>query len=169
MAKVKNKLARKHRSPIKVRKQKLIDRINSCKYLAEIEGWEKTFEYYPILSKDYDWDYCFFIDLIEFKLKRMAHYFHTHNIVVNEERWAKLCDKAVAILNAGYKTDIILEKDLGDIYVNTRNVHRFFNPECLEVISREGLNSYYLPTVRETKAKALFWKFMNHYIEYLWD
>ena len=169
MAKIKNKLSKKYRSPIKVRKQKLIDRINSCKSLKEIEGWEKTFKYYPILSQDFDWDYCFLIDLIEFKLKRMAQYFHTHNIVVDEERWARLCDKAVAILNAGYKTSIIKKEDLGDIYVNTQNVHRFFNPDQLMFILEHNLECYYLPTVRETKAKALFWKFMSHYIEYLWD
>ena len=169
MAKIKNRLSKKHRNPIKARKQKLIDRINACKSLEEIKGWEKTFEYYPILCKDYDWDYGFFIDLIEFKLKRMAQYFHTHNIVVDEERGAKICDKAIAILNAGYGTNIILEKDLDDIYVNTRNVHRFFNPRQLDFISSNRLKSYYLPTVREVKAKALFWKFMHHYIEYLWD
>lgn len=98
----------------------------------------------------------------------MSQYFHTHNIVENEDWYGTLCDRAVAILNAGYKTDIILEKDLHN-YVNTRNVSRFFNPKELDFILRKGLKQYYLPTVREEKAKALFWKFLHHYIEYLWD
>ena len=99
----------------------------------------------------------------------MSNYFHTHNIVVNENWYGTLCDKAINILHAGYKTDIILSMDLGEIKVNTRNAHRFFNPKQLDFILKEGLQKYYLATVRETKAKVLFWKFMSHYIEYLWD
>ena len=68
----------------------------------------------------------------------------------------------------GYKTNIVLESDLHN-YVNTRNVHRFFNPRQLEFILREGLQKYYLPTVREAKAKALFWRYLEHHIEELWD
>ena len=98
----------------------------------------------------------------------MSQYFHTHNIVVNEDWYGTLCDRAIAILNAGYKTDINLDKDLHN-YVNTRNVHRFFTPKQLDFILKEGLQKYYLATVREAKAKALFWKFLHHYIEYLWD
>lgn len=168
MAKIKNKLVKKYRNPLKVRKQKLIDRINSCKSLKEIREWEKVFSYYPVLKDDFDWDEGFFFNLIEFKLKRMSQYFHTHNIVENEDWYGTLCDRAVAILNAGYKTDIIMDKDLHN-YVNTRNVSRFFNPKELNFILKKGLNQYYLPTVREKKAKALFWKFIHHYIEYLWD
>ena len=168
MAKIKNKIVIKHRNPIKVRKQKLIDKINSCKSLKEIKEWEKVFSYHPVLKSDEDWDYGFLLGLLEYKLKKMSQYFHTHNIVQNEKYYGDLCDKAIAILNAGYKTDIILDKDLHN-YVNTRNVHRFFNPKELEFILKEGLKQYYLPTIREKKAKALFWKFLYHYIEYLWD
>ena len=98
----------------------------------------------------------------------MSQYFHTHRIVEHEDWYGTLCDKAIAILNAGYKTDIVLDKDLYN-YVNTRNVHRFFNPKELNFILKENLRQYYLSTVREKKAKALFWKFLHHYIEYLWD
>ena len=159
-------LSRKSR--LKKKKQQLCDRINQCKSLVELEGWERTFSYHPVLKDDQDWDEGFFFNLVEFKLKRMSQYFHTHQIVENEDWYGPLCDKAIAILNAGYKTDIILDKDLHN-YVNTRNVHRFFNPKELEFILKEGLKQYYLPTVREKKAKALFWKFLHHYIEYLWD
>ena len=154
--------------PIKIIKQKLIDRINQCKSLKELKEWEKTFSYHDILKDDEDWDYDFLLSLIEFKLRRMSQYFHTHNIVENEDWYGTLCDRAIAILNAGYKTNIITVKDLHN-YVNTRNVNRFFNPKELNFILKEGLQQYYLPTVREKKAKALFWKFLHHYIEYLWD
>lgn len=161
------KLSKK--SVIKNKKQQLCDRINQCKSLEELKGWERTFSYYDVLKDDQDWDEGFFFDLIEFKLKRMSQYFHTHRIVENEDWYGTLCDRAIYILYAGYKTDIILSKDLGEIKVNTRNVHRFFNPKELEFILKEGLRQYYLSTVREKKAKALFWKFLHHYIEYLWD
>ena len=168
MAKIRNKIVVKHKNPIKVRKQKLIDRINSCKSLKEIKEWEKVFSYHSVLKSDEDWDYNFLLDLVEYKLKKMSQYFHTHNIVENEKYYGDLCDKAIAILNAGYKTSIIVEEDLHN-YVNTRNVHRFFNPKQLDFILKYKLQIYYLPTVREAKAKALFWKFMHHYIEILWD
>ena len=156
------------KSRLKRKKQQLCDRINQCKSLEELKGWERTFSYHPVLKNNFDWDYGFLLELIEFKLKRMSQYFHTHHIVENEDWYGTLCDKAVAILKAGYRTDIILEKDLHN-KVNTRNVHRFFNPKQLDFILKESLKQYYLPTVREKKAKALFWKFLHHYIEYLWD
>ena len=156
------------RSRLKKKKQQLCDRINQCKSLEELKGWEKTFFYYDVLKDDQDWDEGFFFDLIEFKLKRMSQYFHTHRIVENEDWYGTLCDRAIAILNAGYKTNIILNEDLRN-YVNTRNVSRFFNPRELDFISKEGLQKYYFSTIREKKAKALFWKFLHHYIEILWD
>ena len=100
----------------------------------------------------------------------MSQYFHTHNIVENEDWYGTLCDRAIAILHAGYKTDIVLSKDLNGIYVNTRNKNRFI-PAYMRVIkhSQEYLDKYELAIIREEKAKALFWKFLHHYIEYLWD
>lgn len=159
----------KKKNLIKDKKQKLIDRINRCKSLKELKEWERTFSYYPVLKDDQDWDEGFFFDLIEFKLRRMSQYFHTHQIVEDEDWYGTLCDRAIAILHAGYKTNIIIESDLNGIYVNTRNIHRFLNPKQLEFIMKSGLKNYYVPTVRETKAKALFWKFLHHYVEYLWD
>lgn len=159
----------KKKNLIKDKKQKLIDRINRCKSLKELKGWERTFSYHPVLKDDQDWDEGFFFDLIEFKLRRMSQYFHTHQIVEDEDWYGTLCDRAIAILHAGYKTNIIVESDLNGIYVNTRNIHRFLNPKQLEFIMKLGLKNYYIPTVRETKAKALFWKFLHHYIEYWWD
>ena len=168
MAKVIGKLSRKSRDPIKSLKQQLCDRINQCKTLDELNGWKRTFSYYPVLKDNFEWDEGYFFDLIEFKLKRMSQYFHTHHIAENEDWYGTLCDRALNILNAGYLTNVIRNEDLRN-YVNTRNVHRFFTPKQLEFISNNKLRNYYFPTVRETKAKILFWKFMNHYIEYLWD
>ena len=159
----------KKKDPFKVKKQKLIEQINKCKTLKELKEWERTFSYHPVLKDDQDWDEGFFFDLIEFKLKRMSNYFHTHDIVKDEDWYGTICDRAVAILKAGYKTNIIVNEDLGSIYVNTRNVHRFLTVKELSFISKKGLQKYYLPTIREQKAKALFWKFLYHYIEILWD
>ena len=44
---------------------KLCDRINQCKSLEELKGWERTFSYHPILKDDQDYDYCFFLDLMK--------------------------------------------------------------------------------------------------------
>lgn len=166
-SKLKNKLSKKTR--LNKIKQRLCDRINQCKSLKELKGWERTFSYHPVLKDDQDWDEGFFFNLVEFKLKRMSEYFHTHDIVENEDWYGTLCDRAIAILNAGYKTDIILNFDLNGIYVNTKNIHRFFTARQLDFILKEELQKYYIATVRETKAKRLFWKFLDHYIEYLWE
>lgn len=155
-------------SIIKAKKQQLCDRINQCKNLEELKGWERTFSYHPVLKDNFEWDEGYFFDLIEFKLKRMREYFWTHNIVENEKRYGDICNTLINILNAGYKTDIIVVSDLYN-YVNTRNVHRFFNPSRLDFIMKESLQKYYLPTVREEKAKRLFWKYLSWHIEELWD
>lgn len=166
MSKILTKLSK--RSRLKKIKQQLCEKINQCKSLKELEGWKRTFSYHPVLKDDQDWDYDFLFDLMEFKLKRMRDYFWSHRIVENEKQYGDICDKLINILHAGYKTDIIIKEDL-KTYVNTRNVHRFFNPLQLDFILKEGLQKYYLPTVREQKAKTLFWKYLEHKIEYLWD
>ena len=169
MSKILTKLS--SRSRLKKIKQRLCDKINQCKSLKELEGWERTFSYHPVLKDDQDWDEGFFFDLIEFKLKRMREYFWTHNIVENEKRYGDICNKLINILHAGYKTDIILDDELesNKIYVNTRNFYRFFNSKQHSFILKEGLKKYYRPTIREAKAKALFWRYLEHHIEELWD
>ena len=152
---------------LKRKKKQLCDRINQCKSLKEIEGWKRTLSYYDVLKDDQDWDEGFFFDLIEFKLKRMSQYFHTHRIVENEDWYGTLCDRAIAILNAGYKTNIITNDDLKTIHVNDKNIYRFINKCDIRFISK--FPQYYYATIREVKAKALFWKFLHHYIELLWD
>lgn len=146
-------------------KKELIEKINE---INDIEEIERFISYYPIIKEDQDWDYGFLLDLIEFKLKRMREYFWTHNIAENEKQYGNICNTLINILNAGYKTDIILAKDL-QTHVNTRNVHRFFSPKTLEFILKENLLKYYLPTVRQQKAIALFWKYLEWHIEELWD
>ena len=152
---------------LKRKKKQLCDRINQCKSLKEIEGWKRTLSYYDVLKDDQDWDEGFFFDLIEFKLKRMSQYFHTHRIVENEDWYGTLCDRAIAILNAGYKTNIITNDDLKTIHVNDKNIYRFINKRDIRFISK--FPQYYYAIIREAKAKALFWKFLHHYIELLWD
>ena len=156
------------RTVLRIKKQKLCDRINQSKSVSELEGWEKTFSYHSVLKDSYDWDYDYLLDLIEFKLKRMREYFWSHNIVENEKYYGDICNTLINLLHAGYKSDIVLKSELNS-YVNTRNVHRFFNPRQLEFLLNENLKEYYLPDVREAKAKRLFWKYLEHHIEKLWD
>ena len=156
------------RTILRVKKQKLCDRINQCKSLKELEGWERTFSYHPVLKDDQDWDQDFFFNLVEFKLRRMRDYFWTHNIVENEKHYGNICNTLINILNAGYKTNIVLESEL-TTNVNTRNIHRFMNPKQVKFFMQDSLRKYFLPTIREIKAKKLFWKYLEHNIEKLWD
>ena len=159
-----NKLSK--RSRLKKKKQQLCDRINQCKSLKELEGWERTFSYHPVLKDDQDWDEGFFFNLIEFKLKRMREYFWTHNIVVDEKQYGNICNTLINILNAGYITDIVLDEEL-KTKVNDKNKDRFINKYDINFISKYP--QYYYATIREAKAKILFWKYLYHKIEYLWD
>lgn len=153
---------------LKKKKKQLINKINSCKTLTELEGISKTLEYYPVLSKDYDWDNSFFFELIKFKLRRMRDYFWTHNIVVNEKEYGNICNKLINILDAGYLTNVVTEDDL-TTFVNDRNVKRFIPERTLNLMLRDALIPYWNASVREAKAKALFWKLLEHKIEELWD
>ena len=164
MNKFVNNLSKKSR--LNKFKQKLCNRINQCKSFEELKGWERTFSYHPVLKKDQDWDYDFFLTLIEFKLKRMREYFWTHNIVENEKQYGDVCNKLINILNAGYKTDIILDIDLKN-KVNDKNKKRFLSEYELNFISK--CPQYYYSTIREKKAKILFWKYLYWHIEELWD
>ena len=169
MSKILKKLQRKSKKKrLQDKKDVLIAKIQKCKKFSEVKNWEKTFEYYPVLSDNYDFDYGYLLNLIQFKLKRMSNYFHTHNIVVNEEYYGKLCDIAIKLLDIGYLNEIVLDDDLKGIYVNTKNKHRFLTKRMIE-ISDVFWNKYGKATIRTEKAKKLFWKFMHHYIEYLWD
>ena len=165
ISKLKNKLSKKTR--LNKIKQRLCDRINQCKSLKELEGWERTFSYHPVLKDDQDWDEGFFFNLIEFKLKRMREYFWTHHIVENEKQYGDICDKLINILNAGYKTNIVTNDDLKTIHVNNKNMYRFINKYDIRFISK--FPQYYYATIREAKAKALFWKYLYWHIEELWD
>lgn len=162
------KLSRK--SVVKAKKQQLCDRINRCKSLEELKGWERTFSYYDVLHNDQDWDYDFFLSLIEFKLRRMREYFWSHNIVENEKQYGDICNKLINLLKAGYQTDIVLTKDLYN-KVNFRNAKRFINKVYWKHLDEndEYWQKYGLAMIREAKAKMLFWKYLYHRIELLWD
>jgi len=124
-------------------------------------------EYFPIIWNDEDWDYAYMLDIIEYKLKRMSKYFLENGHLVNNEQNAKRCQTAINILHAGYLTDVVTNEDL-TTYVNVRNISRYKN---LVIYSKDSefWNTYGKASVREEKAKKLFWKYLNHYIEYFWD
>ena len=129
----------------------------------------KFIEYFPIIKEDKDFDFAFLLYLIKYKLQRMSKYFHTHNIVENENELGNICDKLVNILNAGYLSDTVTCWDLGNIKVNIKNVNRFMTDKEQEISKSIGHGEYYAVEVRQRKAKKLFWKYLEHKIEILWD
>ena len=124
-------------------------------------------DYYPILKEDEDWDYGFLLDLLEFKLKKMGDYFHSTNIIEREKTYGDYCYRLVGLLEAGYKSDKIIDSDLENIYVNDRNMNRFLNEFDEYFVSKHP--EYKLGTIRQQKAIKIFWKCFEYYIEYLWD
>ncbi len=53
----------------------------------------------PLLWKDYDWDYSFFITIIQFKLTRMANCIEKSNIIVDASEIAAQMREAVEHLD----------------------------------------------------------------------
>lgn len=98
----------------------------------------------------------------------MRDYFWSHNIVVNEKEYGNICNKLINILDAGYLTNVVTEDNL-TTFVNDRNVKRFIPERTLNLMLRDALIPYWNASVREAKAKALFWKLLEHKIEELWD
>ena len=157
----------KKKDPFKVRKQKLIDRINQCKTLKDIRKWEKTFSYYDVLKDDENWDYCYLLDLMQFKLKRMGDYFEHSEIAMDHKYFASKCKLIARLIKEGYNSDIVTNDDLKGLYVNTKNIDRFVSEK--ERTTKQYWDKYGLATLRERKAKHLVWKCFEFYIEILWD
>lgn len=158
------------RSRLKKRKQRLTDRINQCKSSKELDEWEKVFSYHPVLKDDEQWDYCFLLSLIRFKLTKMSEYFYTHHIIMNEDWKGQICDKLVNLLDAAYNSGIVLNSDL-KTYVNTRNEKRFFTEHKIKWYEENPIfkEKYKLAELREAKAISLFWKYFAFKINDLWD
>ena len=169
MSKTLRKIQRKSKKKrLQEKKNELIEKIQKCKTFSEVKEWKKTMSYHPVLFQDEDFDYGFLLSLLKFKLERMANYFHTHDIAIDEEYYGRLCDTAVALLNIGYLDETILDSDL-KVYVNSKNKHRFLSKAMMKFSDTYWWDKYGLATIRTEKAKKIFWKFMYHYIEYLWD
>ena len=100
----------------------------------------------------------------------MRDYFWTTNIVVNEKRYGDICNNLLNILEIGYNTNIIRSSDLKS-YVNIKNKEKFLPKYMLEHYKKQDnvWETYGLATLREEKAKTLFWKYLHHKIELLWD
>ena len=53
---------------------------------ARVFWWlVKSFQYSIFLWKDFDWDYCFFLMLMQYKLKRMKRQILANNIILRSE------------------------------------------------------------------------------------
>ena len=58
---------------------------NTCTGIRRFfKGIKNIFAYMGIIYRDNDWDYDFFIELVEFKLKRMRNYFMHGDIITRE-------------------------------------------------------------------------------------
>lgn len=162
----------KKKNPIKVKKQQLIEKINSCKTLKELEQFERTMSYYDVLKENYEWDDSFLFELIKFKLIRMRDYFWTHNIVENEKQYGDQINVAINLLNVGYLSDDTTNEQLtkNSVYVNDKNIKRYLLSDVLFYSEHKNLwDKYGLCALRITKAKRLFWKYLEHHVESWWD
>lgn len=131
-----------------------------------INGIKNTFLYHKVLKNDFDWDYSSIFELIKFKLQRMEKYFReSPQLLENQLRYAEQMKVAINILDAGYLSDAVINSDL-TTKVNTKNSNRFLSEDVLRFLKKYPM--YSLPEIRIAKAKHLFWRYLEHYIELWW-
>lgn len=82
--------------------------------------------YSPILWNDYDWDYDFFLNIQERKLKFMEKYHRNSEICVENPWIASRIKLALSLLEVARSVDADKhEESFWTPYVNTRNARRF--------------------------------------------
>ena len=63
------------------------------------DGVKNIIRWIPIIYKDRDWDYFFFMNIIQFKLKNMEKFFKEYGVSVNSERDAREMRKCILLLD----------------------------------------------------------------------
>lgn len=166
------------KDPLKAAKQQLVSRIGQIKTMKDLETIKKCLSMEPLVKDDFEWDFGFLLDWMIFKMKRMSQYFHTHNIVEDENEYGNQIDKAIELLKIAYeKDDLSLCKDSEwptNIKVNKANARRFVSKHIDDktfkaIYLNENEMSWSKSHVRCAKAKELAFKYIARHIEYWWD
>jgi len=67
--------------------------------------------YAPILWEDFDWDHAFLLNLMAFKMRRMAKYHRKHGITADKDRTAEQLETCTALCQRLADDDYSFTKD----------------------------------------------------------
>jgi len=76
---------------------------------------KKLFDYIPIIWNDEDWDYFYFLNLMEFKMNRMEDYFRNHGMSTDNIEVADQIKLSKDIINK-IKDDKYFDEVFSDYY-----------------------------------------------------
>ena len=72
-----------------------------------IQNVKKLLQWIPVIWKDQDWDQTFFYEILQFKLKRMAHYHRKYSYSSNKDNVTKQIEICVMLLNRIVRDDYL--------------------------------------------------------------
>lgn len=123
--------------------------------VAEHGPWEAKYSDEEIASM-VDYDYCYLLDTIYYKLERMVAFFNSkYTHIADAKKISRQIEVAMRLLNIiRGKSDTYDEKELEEI-VNTRNESRY--------------HGYTLYGLRQAKAWHVFFLYLEHRMKNWWD
>lgn len=160
---------------------------NLCRGLKNLWVW------LPIIWKDRDFDYGYFLDMFDYKLQRMHRFFdNPDNVVINEVSRKNIVSRistARTLLKKIYfdeEYSLSYLKEIEEIYGNQHMVFtplkdkphlsslsfeydKHYTEEEKEAIKEHERRLFFESNKKNAKAKRIFWQFINHNIEYWWD
>jgi hypothetical protein len=68
-------------------------------------------QWIPVLWSNWDWDYNFFLTIIQYKLRRMSKHIGEHDILVNSQRYAKQMAFCADIIDRLFKDEYTTEEE----------------------------------------------------------
>ena len=154
----------------------------SLKIHNEIAWLKKSFEYAKFLREDRDYDYGYLLELMKFKMKRMAVQIQHNDLVVSNKRVARQLNYACFLLEklqAGPhellpEKKSQLDKKWDDMFITEEGVRlvkrkRVFSPQKDEQFSKELVGLYLEQRTQFDKLKRRFFRHMERYLEHWWD
>ena len=111
----------------------------------------------PLLWKDQDWDYCFLVRIIQFKLRRMANCIEKNDIVVSAPEIAAQMREVVEHLDKF--------SDTMNYYPAPDEMPEYF----FKNIPQEWKDYYRMITQKEQEHWDAAWKLMQEKCQWWWD
>ncbi len=158
------------------------------------QGIKNLFIYAPLIYNTREYDYCYTLDLLEFKLNRLGDYIEKHNRFVGCRfvvRDIRLCNKLLkkykeedySVEYLGYYSSTINFEPYEDtdlsVMVESDIVHNFGDyfakyPLIYKKVLKEGITdekhiAMRISDINQNRCKKLFFKLLEECVEHWWD